>query len=117
VSRWTVAMSVMAEGREQERALEGLGMNAVLAQVALPEVMNLAQLGVAGLMGGLWVWERKYSRTREDQLTAAHEEILSTREHLGALLDALQGNTRVISEFTAVQQEMLRSLQGREGKP
>ncbi len=92
-------------------------MQGLLSQVAVPDVMNLAQLGVAGLMGGLWVWERRYSRTREDQLTAAHEEILGTREHLGALLDALQGNTRVIGEFTAVQQEMLRSLQAREGKP
>jgi hypothetical protein len=89
-------------------------MGGVLGQVAMPDVMNLAQLGVAGLMGGLWVWERKYSRTREDQLTEAHQEILNTREHLGALLDALQGNTKVISEFTSVQQEMLRSLQGRE---
>ncbi|HVS72545.1 MAG TPA: hypothetical protein VHQ47_14915 [Phycisphaerae bacterium] len=83
-----------------------------LGQVALPEVQNLAQLGVAGLMGGLWVWERKYSRQREDQLTEAHQEIMSTREHLNAILDALQGNTRVISEFSAVQQEILRSLTG-----
>lgn len=83
-----------------------------LAQVALPDVQNLAQLGVAGLMGGLWVWERKYSRLREDQLTEAHQEIVSTREHLSAILDALQGNTKVISEFSAVQQEILRTLTG-----
>ena len=87
----------------------------MVGQVAVPDLMNWAQLGVAGLMGGLWVWERKYSRLREDQLTEAHAEIMSGREHLGALLDALQGNTKVIGEFTAVQQEMLRSLQAKEG--
>jgi hypothetical protein len=61
-------------------------------------------------MGALWWWERKYSRQREDQLTAAHQEILSQREHLQAILDALQGNTRAISEFTTVQSEILRLL-------
>jgi hypothetical protein len=75
------------------------------------DVLNYAQFGVAGLMGALWWWERKYSRQREDQLTEAHQEILAQREHLQAILDALQGNTRVISEFTTVQQEILHILQ------
>lgn len=83
----------------------------VVAQAAGPEVTNVAQLGVSGLMGALWWWERKYSRQREDELTEAHKEILGQREHLQALLDALEGNTRVISQFTAVQEEILRAMQ------
>ncbi len=87
-----------------------------LAQTVTP-VTNVAQLGVAGLMGGLWWWERKYSRQREDELTEAHKEILGQREHLQALLDALEGNTKVISQFTAVQEEILHVMQAHEGRP
>ena len=82
---------------------------------AAPDVQSAAQLGIAGLMGMLWWWERRCSRQREDQLTEAHQEILSQREHLQPLLEALQGNTRVIAEFTTVQQEILRSMQTRDG--
>ena len=83
----------------------------MLAQLTPPDLINISQLGVAGLMGALWWWERRYSRQREDQLTEAHNEILAQREHLQALLDALEGNTKVIGEFTAVQQEILRVMQ------
>jgi hypothetical protein len=83
-----------------------------LGQIGSPDVLNAAQAGVAGLMGALWWRERRYSRQREDQLTEAHEKILRQREHLQALLEALEGNTRVISEFTVVQGEILRALRG-----
>ncbi len=83
--------------------------NSILAEVS-GDVLNYAQFGVAGLMGALWWWERKYSRQREDELTQAHQAIMDTREHLQAVLDALQGNTKVISDFTAVQNEILRVL-------
>jgi hypothetical protein len=86
----------------------------ILAQVS-GDILNYAQFGVAGLMGALWWWERKYSRQREDELTQAHQAIMDTREHLNAVLDALQGNTKVISDFTAVQNEILRVL--RDGTP
>lgn len=85
-----------------------------IAQAAAPDVTNVAQLGVSGLMGALWWWERKYSRQREDELTEAHKEILGQREHLQALLDALEGNTKVISQFSAVQEEILRVMQSRD---
>jgi hypothetical protein len=84
----------------------------ILAE-ASGDVWNFAQFGVAGLMGGLWWWERRYSRQREDELTQAHQALMETREHLTAVLDALQGNTKVITDFTAVQNEILRVL--REG--
>jgi hypothetical protein len=84
-------------------------LSGILADVS-GDVWNYAQFGVAGLMGGLWWWERKYSRQREDELTQAHQAIMDTREHLQAVLDALQGNTKVISDFTAVQNEILRVL-------
>src|SRR5512140_773116 len=88
-----------------------MGWGSFLAQATgNGDVWNYAQFGVAGLMGGLWWWERKYSRQREDELTAAHKTIMDTREHLAAVLEALQGNAKVIGEFTAVQGEILRVL-------
>jgi hypothetical protein len=86
-----------------------------IAQVS-PDVLNVTQFGLAGLMGALWWWERRYSRQREDQLTAAHEKIVHQREHLQVLLEALNGNTRVIAEFTAVQEEILEAMR-RRGAP
>lgn len=86
-------------------------MAAWLAETAPETWINLSQMGIAGLMGGLWWWERRYSRQREEQLTAAHQEILNQREHLNVLLDALQQNTKAISNFTAVQQELVELLQ------
>lgn len=92
-----------------------------LMQITAPptDLLNLpsiTQFGVAGLMGGLWWWERKYSRQREDELTAAHQLIVNQREHLQALLDALQGNTRVIADFTTVQEQILHLLQSPQPK-
>jgi hypothetical protein len=82
------------------------------------DMLNYAQFGVAGLMGALWWWERKYSRQREDELTEAHNALMGQQQHLSALLEALQGNTKVISDFTAVQNEILRVLRdGAAEKP
>ena len=88
-------------------------MFGLLAQTTPETLLNVSQVGIAGLMGGLWWWERRYSRQREDQLTTAHEEILQTREHLTALLDTVQQNTRAITEFTTVQQELVALLRDR----
>ena len=82
-----------------------------LLQATPPDLLNVAQFGVAGLMGALWYWERKYSRQREDQLTESHAAILAQREHLQAILNALQSNTTAITQFTHVQEEILHLLQ------
>jgi len=87
-----------------------------IAQLASPEVLNITQFGIAGLMGVLWWWERRYSRQREEQLTQSHDKILQQREHLQVLVDALEGNTKVIAEFTAVQEEILHTIRERDGR-
>jgi hypothetical protein len=86
-----------------------------LAQSSADTLVPVAQFGVAGLMGGLWWWERKYSREREEQLTEAHKVIMSQREHLSTLLGALQNNTKAITEFTLAQRELVRALRQRAG--
>ena len=44
-----------------------------------PIIENLTQLGAAGLMGAMWLWERNTSRTRERQIDEAHARILAER--------------------------------------
>ena len=84
----------------------------LLGQTESPDVTNVAQLGIAGLMGGLWWWERRYSRQREDQLTEAHQEILSQREHLAAAAGcACRATRRSSPNSPAVQQEILHMMQ------
>ena len=89
----------------------------ILAQLAPDTLVNISQLGVAGLMGALWWWERKYSRQREDELTAAHLRIMEQKEHIDTLLQALEQNTKAIAEFTAVHQQLVTLLQLREQPP
>ena len=87
-------------------------IGALLGQAGGGDLVGYAQVGVAGLMGALWWWERKYSRQREEELTEAHRKIVGQGEQLSAVLEALTGNTKVIGEFTAVQGEILHVLRG-----
>jgi len=89
-------------------------MQTILSQVAPDTLVNISQLGVAGLMGALWWWERKYSRQREDELTEAHQRIMEQKEHMDTLVNALEQNTKAITEFTAVHQQLVTLLQLRE---
>lgn len=91
-------------------------MYLILAQSAPDTLINVSQLGIAGLMGGLWWWERRYSRQREDQLTEAHEVIMQQREHLKSLLDAIEANTRAIATFTAVQMDLRGLIESHIGR-
>ena len=62
-------------------------------------VEPLTQFGVAGLMGLLWVWERKLSRQRESQLEAAHSELMRKRDQQQLLMQIVKHNTQTIERF------------------
>lgn len=62
-----------------------------------PELLTtLTQFGVAGLIGWMWLTERRASAERERQLTEAHARILRESEHRTALVDALRDCTRAM---------------------
>lgn len=71
----------------------------------------LMQMGVAGLMGILWVWERTTTRRREQQLTDAHDRLLSQREHLEVVVRLVQRNTHAIDRFAKTQDRLCRLLE------
>lgn len=80
-----------------------------------PEVVgSLVQFGTAGLIGWMWLTERKGSGERERQLTEAHERIVEQRVGVEALLGAMRENTRVLGQLEAGQRALLE-LWSREG--
>ena len=66
----------------------------------------LTQFGIAGLMGMLWVWERRLSRQRETQLDESHTELMRQREQHGLLVELLQHNTQTIERFDQTISQM-----------
>ena len=71
---------------------------------------NLAEFGVAGLMGALWIWERLYSRRREQELTHAHQRLVRQRQELRTLIGLVQRNTAAIERFEQTQGRLAESI-------
>ncbi len=76
-----------------------------------PSLINdLANFGVAGLMGAMWLWERYSSRAREEQLDQAHGRILRDEQRLGKLIEVVEHNTSALARFTDTQQSVREAL-------
>jgi hypothetical protein len=78
----------------------------------LPQFSQLANLGVAGLMGLMWFWERRSSTTREQQLDEAHARIMADRVQLDQLIEVVRTNADAMSRLTATQDQLLRTIGG-----
>ena len=76
------------------------------SSTVLDQFMNL---GVAGIMGAMWLWERTTSRTREQQIDEAHARIMADRVQLDQLMDVVRHNTQVLTSLT----EQLRVSAGK----
>lgn len=68
---------------------------------------TLTQFGTAGLMGWMWLTERRAAAERERQLSEAHERLLQERRGVDVAVQALRDNTRALAALEAGQ----RSLQ------
>ncbi len=82
----------------------------------LPLPGELASFGAAGLMGALWIWERKLSRTREAQLTQAHDRLMNERGLTRLMVNLLRRNTAALSRLQATQDQLLRLLSDWQGE-
>ncbi len=74
------------------------------------ELASIAQLGAAGLMGWMWLAERRGAAARERQLTEAHERIVQERRYFESLLEAVRENTRVLAVLESGQARLGRTL-------
>lgn len=72
---------------------------------------DLTSFGAAGIMGAMWLWERRSSRQREEQLTQAHGRIVRDEQRLGKLTEVVEQNTAAIARFTETQRQTCQALQ------
>jgi len=66
---------------------------------------QLTNLGAAGIMGAMWLWERYTSRTREKQIDESHARILSDQLQLDQLIEVVQKNTEALTRLTGMIQK------------
>jgi hypothetical protein len=71
-----------------------------------------AQFGPAGLMGLLWIMERRHAATRERQLTEAHQRLSRQDDSIHALLEVVRDNTRAITSLEHTQRHLLHLARG-----
>ncbi len=76
----------------------------------LSMITDLASFGVAGLMGAMWLWERRNSRLREEQLNEAHGRVLRDEQRLSKLVQVVEHNTAAMTRFTETQHFVREAL-------
>lgn len=77
---------------------------------AAPPLTDLTGLGTSGLMGAMWLWERRTSRQREQQLDESHARILSDKAQLDQLVSLVRQNTEALTHLASTQDHLLRRL-------
>lgn len=73
-------------------------------------ISSLTQFGVAGMIGGMWLWERRAAGERERQLTETHERLSADRLQLNILVEVLRDNTRALAALESGQRELTALL-------
>jgi hypothetical protein len=71
----------------------------------------IAQFGVAGLIGWLWLAERRAAAEREKQLRELHERLMQERRETGVLLSVVGDNTRALAALEAGQRGIGAALE------
>jgi len=75
---------------------------------------DVRSFGVAGLMGAMWLWERRTSRQREQQLDEAHARILADRVGLEQLMSVVRDNAAALTRLSSMQEEVIRRMEARK---
>ena len=70
----------------------------------------LAQFGPAGLIGFLWLFERRSSTSRERQLDEAHHKVMTLDRQIETLLTVVKDNTRAINSLEQSQRRLIELL-------
>ena len=72
---------------------------------------QLTSLGAAGIMGAMWLWERRNSQKRDEQLDDAHARILGDRVQLDQLIEVVKTNAEALTRLSALHDQLLRTLE------
>ena len=74
-----------------------------------PEVLAIiSQFGAAGLLGLLWITERRQAGLRDRQIAEAHRSLAMRDQELGTIINVVRDNTRAIVTLEQTQRHMLR---------
>jgi hypothetical protein len=71
----------------------------------------LTNFGAAGLIGVLWLAERRQSTKRDRQLDEAHQRLIEHRRDLNLWLRIVRDNTRALGLLEQAQRELTATLQ------
>lgn len=74
-------------------------------------VASLTQFGVAGLIGWMWIVERRAAGVRERLVSEAHERLMRERQELEVLVQALRENTRALTALEVGQRGLVGLLE------
>ena len=76
-----------------------------------PQLATMAaQFGVAGLIGWMWLTERRAAGERDKQLNDAQTLLAQGQKSIDVLLRALDDNTRAIVALEGTQRALIDSL-------
>ena len=67
----------------------------------------VSQFGAAGLIGLLWLAERRLGARRERQLTEAHRRIVTQTHALNAMINVVRDNTSAIVALEHTQRQLI----------
>jgi len=71
----------------------------------------LAQLGAAGLIGWMWLTERRAAGARERQLTEVHDRLVQERTGVELLVRVIEENARALATLEASQRRLAQVLE------
>ena len=71
---------------------------------------SLAQLGAAGLIGWMWLSERRAAAARETQLRELHERLMQERPQLAVLLAVVRDNTKALTALEVGQRAIAAAM-------
>jgi hypothetical protein len=77
----------------------------------MPELAALAQFGAAGLIGWMWLAERRAAAARDRQLAELHERLMQERPHMAILLEVVRDNTRALTALDLGQRTLAGLLE------
>ena len=72
---------------------------------------TLTQFGVAGLIGWMWLSERRAGAERERLVSESHERLMEQRVQLEALMTVVRDNTRAVAAVEAAQRSVATALE------
>jgi uncharacterized protein YigA (DUF484 family) len=90
---------------------------AFLIAETTPHIGDLTSFGAAGLMGAMWLWERRTNQKREMQLDEAHARIIGDRVQLEELIDVVKQNAEAFARLSVTQEQLLRQIEGINPSP